>query len=276
MRKTIIILFCIYAISCNVYSQQNKVDSVLLNNGNLYCGKIIQYTPNKSIKIKTGTGVLTFVDDDIQSFHIHTTEYYSEGFDLSGKYTTIKSSLTGMDSITTETTKTVRKKQLNFEPDGFPINPIMIQGGADRLTIYSLDNIYSQHKLQAIYSHRYWKDIAFGVGYVYRDLDESSYHNLFLDARYYNMIEHKKFSSFALDLGLGKENFYSFLNDLSLYMNTSYNYGVRLDQYVFLTFGIDLNLQTNGSRHYESYANGYNFTGYDNNFTLGFTLGILF
>jgi len=265
-----------YAISCNVFSQQNKVDSVLLNNGNLYCGKIIQYTPNKSIKIKTGTELLTFVYDDIQSFQIHSAEYYSEGFDLSGKYITIKSSLTGKDSITTETIKTVRKKQLNFEPDGFPINPIMIQGGADRLTIYSLDNIYSQHKLQAIYSHRYWKDISFGVGYAYRDLDESSYHNLFLDARYYTMIEYKKFSSFALDLGLGKEDFYYFVKDLSLYMNTSYNYGVRLDQYVFLTFGIDINLQTNVYQRYGNSSHGYDYRGYDNNLTLGFNLGILF
>jgi len=272
MKKIIIFLFCIYAINCNVFSQQNKVDSVLLNNGNLYCGKIIQYTPNKSIKIKTGTGLLTFEYDDIQSFHIHSTEYYSEGFDLSGKYITIKSSLTGMDSITTETIKTGRKKQLNFEPDGFPINPIMIQGGLDG----SLDINNIQHKLQAIYSHRYWKDIAFGVGYAYRDLDENSYHNLFLDARYYTMIEHKKFSSFAMDLGFGKNDFYYLVKDLSLYMNTSYNYGVRLDQYVFLTFGIDLNLQTNVYQRYGNSSHGYDYRGYDNNLTLGFTLGILF
>ena len=281
MKKAITFLFFMNALCCNVFSQQFKFDSLLLNNGKLYYGKVITYTPNVSVKIKTASGFLSFSYDDIQYIGIHSRDNYAEGFDISNRFISKFSTITGLDSLTTDTVRIVTEKHLNFEPDGLPVDLFMIQGGADGLVIYSLADIYSQHKLQAIYSHRFWKETALGIGYVYRDLEERGYHNLFFDIRYFNMIKPKKFSSFALDVGFGNTDFEYLLTDPTLYLNTSFNYGIRLDQYLFLTLGVDLNLQSNANKHYETYNYGLNMnntyvTGYDNNFTFGFTVGILF
>jgi len=192
------------------FAQQYGVDSVILINGNIICGKIEKYNPKESLEIQTKSGKAFYSLKDIDrviigtSFVRNTNQNPNDSNDIS----------------LTENVFELRKGLFT------------IYAGIGTTIL----------KLQAYEDIKLSSHISVGIGTGYRYVNKEEYLPLLANMKIFSLNDNKHITWFMLSGGYCT-NLINGIESGGYIINPSIGYGLKIRGGSFFTIGIDYDIQ---------------------------------
>jgi len=211
--KNIVTTIVLISIFSTIFAQQNKEDSIFLQNGKIYSGKIVKFSPKESITIQTKTEIQNIWWQDIEKYVINN----SNANDIA--------KILGNDNLNQNSSKSDSSSFKSHK--GF----VSIYAGIGTKVI----------KFQFFKDFKLSSHLAIGIGTGYKRVSENDFLPLLSDFKIFSN-DNKSLISISIAGGYG----FCIVDGIKsggIVFNPSISNGFKLKGNEFLTIGVDFDLQ---------------------------------